>query len=654
MDVEKNRTLFFADNLEFSRQALGRCTVATVGTMIGPAGSAIILPDAAPEADPPAAGWRQEPAVGRFDGLRMWDGQPGLSRTIEAYIFPNLQKSHTMVTWQGQNFGAFATQWENQHSPLVNPSIRPEPTPVIDACGLVVGYYLRKVSTNYLFTDDGGAIFYASQLTSGGHYNFHAESIVGRDLYITAAENVERYTEQDAQTQTPHTRVSAASAQSGVSSTHVVGGYKYRVQADKWADLLLDIDGYVQVLDTYGDAEAKTWERKYDDAIDRIPLIGYLLPRAPLLPSEKCRSDDWQDDEQMDAICSAEMRSFLTDSVMLLMDLVTLGDSNAVRALIDIGEQTAKRGMRTTVLAMTLEVRLPEEMARPVERLTSDAIRRVVLPDGQLAEASWLRVVKGYDPVMGIPQADFEKMVAAAQEANGIAVFRANKQAAIPLIEQGAHPKPKYYNAFKTSAETGVLTASKPADILTVYQHGDYVVADDLIPRRTIAVDGKSVTQELKLDRPYWKLEKGQVIKPDGIPIVGDYDLLGFLPNESKGRVIAGVHKDYVRDSLKVDWSGPDVQRYQAAVNAKFDQPRVLHGAQDQFVHSQFGGLTNDVAYAVYGDGSAVILQGRQGQEAFYGAYNRQTAMGSYPRPAASTPVVDELAKRRAAKARGR
>ena len=120
------------------------------------------------------------------------------------------------------------------------------------------------------------------------------------------------------------------------------------------------------------------------------------------------------------------------------------------------------------------------------------------------------------------------------------------------------------------------------------------------------------------------------------MPIVGDYDLLGFLPNESPGRSIARVPDGHVVDDVKGDWSGPDVERYQKALNAKFDKPgpRVLHGTQDQFQHSKFGGFTDDTAYAVYGDGSVVIMDGRKAQESFYEAYRRQTAMGNYPRPA--------------------
>jgi hypothetical protein len=148
--------------------------------------------------------------------------------------------------------------------------------------------------------------------------------------------------------------------------------------------------------------------------------------------------------------------------------------------------------------------------------------------------------------------------------------------------------------------------------------------------------------EELKLSHTNWTLEKGQVIKPDGIPIVGDYDLLGFLPNESPGRNIAAVPKDHVVGDVKGDWVGPDVQRYQKAVNAKFDQPRVLHGAQDGFQHPTYGGLTDDTAYAIYGNGEAVVLEGRNAQESFYKAYRRETAMGGYSQPRGG-PLPDNV-----------
>ena len=452
----------------------------------------------------------------------------------------------------------------------MNPSARPEPVPVIDACGVVVGYYLRKISTKFLFTNDDGDVFFATQLTSSGSYNFHAESIVGRDLYIRAADSVGRFSDDTRESTTRHTQVRTGAGDQGINSTQIVGGYKYRIQADKYADVLLDIDGFVQVLDTYGDAKSKSWAEKYNEAAGDIPLLGMLLPRVPIMPEDKC-FENWDDDAQMDAFCANQKARFIGDSMMLLLDILSLGTSKAAKGLLSIGrraEQATLRAARATAVALTLELKAPR-LLKPVRAAITGGIKRLALPDGRLAEAIGLRVNKGYNVIMGIPKDHFAKMVEAAKEAKGIAVFRANKSAAIPLIERGAHPKPKYYNAFKSSRETGVLTAKEPAHIETAYKNGDFVVGDDLVPRRAVMRDGQKVMEELKLNKPYWKLEKGQVIKPDGVPIVGDYDLLGFLPNESPGRSIARVPDGHVVDDVKGDWSGPDVERYQKAAQCQ-------------------------------------------------------------------------------------
>ena len=44
----------------------------------------------------------------------------------------------------------------------------------------------------------------------------------------------------------------------------------------------------------------------------------------------------------------------------------------------------------------------------------------------------------------------------------------------------------------------------------TAYKNGDFVVGDDLVPRRAVLRDGQKVMEELKLNKPYWKLERGR------------------------------------------------------------------------------------------------------------------------------------------------
>ena len=73
-------------------------------------------------------------------------------------------------------------------------------------------------------------------------------------------------------------------------------------------------------------------------------------------------------------------------------------------------------------MQLTLELKAPR-LLKPVRAAITGGIKRLALPDGRLAEAIGLRVNKGYNVIMGIPKDHFAKMVEAAKEAKGIAVF---------------------------------------------------------------------------------------------------------------------------------------------------------------------------------------------------------------------------------------
>src|SRR5262249_17489560 len=146
-------------------------------------------------------------------------------------------------------------------------------------------------------------------------------------------------------------------------------------------------------------------------------------------------------------------------------------------------------------------------------------------------------------------------------------------------------------------------------------------------------VDGKKEVMEVK--SPFWTVKEGQVLAPDGKPVVGDYDLLGVAPIHSTGSNVTLVPEDVVYG----DWTGPAVEKYKAAVNARLEKPRVLHGAQDGYGGDpKYMGLTDDTAYAVFPDGRTYVMEGRKAQETFYEALGRQTAAGQYPRPSPGTP----------------
>lgn len=248
----------------------------------------------------------------------------------------------------------------------------------------------------------------------------------------------------------------------------------------------------------------------------------------------------------------------------------------------------------------------------------------VKLSDRILAKG--LKLATGYDARMGIPEEHLTAMIAAAKDTNVIAIFRANKKAAIPLIRKGAHGKPMWAK-FKTDAHTGVLTATNDAEKAIAHANGHFVMRADGKAYRVVG--GKTEVMEVK--QPFWTVKEGQVLAPDGKPIVGDYDLLGVAPVQSPGSNLS-----LVPDNPETgDWSGPWVKKYKDAVNGKFkaagDEPRVLHGAQDAYGgNPKYMGLTDDTAYAVFPDGSTVVLEGRQAQQKFYDAIGRQTAAGSY------------------------
>jgi hypothetical protein len=307
-------------------------------------------------------------------------------------------------------------------------------------------------------------------------------------------------------------------------------------------------------------------------------------------------------------------------------------------------------GLGKAALTRTVQV-LARKEAAPLARPTfAGPTRQVAAAATASAEAAGptfggLKLGAGYDPRMGIPAEHLPKMVEAARTTNVVAVFRANKKEAIELIRRGAHGKPRWAK-FKSDPNTGVLTANSWPEAASAHMNGFYTVADDC---KTMVRMVNGVRKEATLPKdPFWPVKPNQVIHPDGKPVVGDYDLLGVIPIEAPGRNIVLVP----RDPFKGDWIGPDVARYKDAVNNLLDKPRVLHGAQDGFHNPVFGGFTDDVAYAVFPNGNTLVMSGKLEQKAFYDAVGRQTAVGSYPRPAPGTPVVDEVAAMRARKNR--
>lgn len=292
----------------------------------------------------------------------------------------------------------------------------------------------------------------------------------------------------------------------------------------------------------------------------------------------------------------------------------------------------AKIGGKVVKTLMRREVakRMAKELDGPTIKVAKEAAEKMAKEvSEQQAKLIFkgIKLGKGYDPRMGIAEEHFHAMVAAAKETHVIAVFRANKKASIELIRKGAHGKPMWAK-FKTSEETGVLTAKIPKEHELAHANGFFTVGHDGLVHRAFMQNGKRQIEVLKVDKPFWKMEPGQVIARDGKPVVGDYDLLGVAPIKSPGRNINVVPED----AKFGDWNGPDVRKYAESVNNKIGKRRVLHGAQDGYGGDpKYVGLTDGVSYAVFPDGRVFVMEGKKAAQEFYDALGRQAKQNGAP-----------------------
>jgi hypothetical protein len=310
----------------------------------------------------------------------------------------------------------------------------------------------------------------------------------------------------------------------------------------------------------------------------------------------------------------AEAESFNIDDLLIITALVKLGARLGEKLISAAGRKLSKFVTKLAIRGATKEI--GELLARELAK--KQAAREASMM------FKGLKLSRGYHPDMGIAEEHFAKMVEAARETQTIAIFRANKPRAIPLVRQGAHGKPMWAK-FKTSSETGVLTAKNASERMIAYENGAFVVHPDTIAKRTarrVSIqNGKEVVEEIPLaNMNQWTLEPGQVVFKDGKPVVGDYDLLGAAPVKSPGSSVALVPEN----TAYGDWNGPVVKKYANAFNSKLKEPMVLHGAQDQYGGiEKYMGLTDDTAYAVFPDGKTFIMRGKSEQKAFYDALGR-------------------------------
>ncbi len=219
----------------------------------------------------------------------------------------------------------------------------------------------------------------------------------------------------------------------------------------------------------------------------------------------------------------------------------------------------------------------------------------------------------------GITPTHFKAFQDAARETEVIVVVRNGKESAIPLIEKGCPGKPKIFEPFNTNERTGILTATTETDKQLVYQNNYILVNENRIAIRRLA---NGSLEDVELKNPFWQLEPGQVIDPVLMkPVVGDYDLMGVFSPTHAGQNLTLVSKYGVTLENR---TSPIVEKLSQTVNRKFDLPRVLHGAQDQYAAFRKG------ATAFFPDGTVQYLETEVEVKAFYGSVGRQPIKGSY------------------------
>jgi len=219
-----------------------------------------------------------------------------------------------------------------------------------------------------------------------------------------------------------------------------------------------------------------------------------------------------------------------------------------------------------------------------------------------------------------MPSQHFDQFLRVADESGLIIIVRNTNPKSKVWIERGYPPKPMNIKCH-TSKKTGKVTAVNPGEVSACRAANFYVIDADGIARR-------GSNDALASRFPFGTAEQneqGQVIDPKrNKALVGDYDLMGVVNPEAKGRNLTLIWTNGVRVS---DFTSPDVDRVRMMVNARLDQPRVMHGAQDQFADFPEGGAT-----AFFPNGLTWELKNGESIRGFYELLGRQTIKGSYMR----------------------
>lgn len=256
--AEQHRTFLFIDELNAGNR--NSPTACHVTRQTDPLGSLVTLtgPGGAPrpgsagrpflliggeEHEPAAPEYEEHPSGmividPRVISRRMNPG-PGPSIQADVLTFPDF-KDRTVVSWQGQNFLWEATEWEREFSIFATHDPAARFTPVLDECGLVVGYYMKAADTKDLWVAEDAGIFFYKSFYASVHdllpgWVPQAKRLGSHEVFLTSEDQSVSWTEGSHQ----------------LTPEALAKMFHVNIGSGSRADILVDVDGCVLSIDLY-------------------------------------------------------------------------------------------------------------------------------------------------------------------------------------------------------------------------------------------------------------------------------------------------------------------------------------------------------------------------------------------------------------------
>jgi hypothetical protein len=495
--------------------------------------------------------------IGRSPQVDMgYDGSAGVSQSFKAMKYPDFS-THQMITWPGQNFEHFSTMWEGMHCPLVNFNERGKGlTPVVDDCGLLIGYFQQAVSTSLLFMTEDGEIFYSNQY---GSHTLGMKPIGGHDLWLSAAGKVLVWSQKH-QNQSAWDRSQM---------------YHQKIPGANKADILVDIDGYVMAINTYLSPPPQPEPGFWDTPVGMF--LGFMLPSVP--PAECMPGGRLEGDP----VCALEMAMMQVDFVFLFFDIMSLGSTKILRKaamklltagvksrraakLLKGAGQTALKGGRVSERAGQLLLSAPSirrpQLALPAPSKAGKKAKELLAAEKSGKKSNFMEVDLG--PKTGMTHMAIRD-VRAKMIKLGVRVRFRPAGTARKLRKRGAIPKWEELKMKTISDDDILLGAPKSGKTKPGYfdpklpdpklEKSNKELYDRLMKRyKQRKEEFKELAEKVK------KYEKdGDIIVEDGVvkdgptgkDIAGDYDIYEILDKNGKRITDADPRYNKIIDDLR-------------------------------------------------------------------------------------------------------